>query len=160
MTDVLNGLTAELEWDLQRQIAKRVEAMKRHLRFLAESENEWLATVQRIGWTDQQLEILCELNSFYQIVLGPLTSSSRIARGQVLGAEVPIHYGTTLTFDRARAQRIRSTMASFMGRMRRLGIPQQCLTAARADDLLRAVLETTEEQISPNDETGYDDVPF
>lgn len=160
MTRVLNNLIGDLEGDLQRQIANRIEALQRHLRFLEESEDPSLAAVRRIGWSGERLEVLCELNAFYQIVLGPLTSSARTARGQLLGVEIPIQYGNELTFNRERAERIRSTMASFMWRMRRLGVQQQILTAPRADDLVRAVLLSAE-NVGPDEETGYSgDVPF
>jgi len=51
--------------------------MLRELRFLKARQDRFLAVIQSAGWTDERLEVLCGLNFFYQLVLGPLASSAR-----------------------------------------------------------------------------------
>jgi hypothetical protein len=142
MSAVLTSLIRNLDADLQRQVRFRVHAMQRHLAYLASSEHWSIAKLDRRQWPTERLEILCELNSFYQVVMAPLASSARSSRDQVLGRDIPIQYGDSLLFDFERARRVRAAMADFMRRIRAVGIPQDALTAARADDLVRALSRT------------------
>lgn len=157
MSGVLNTLISDLDGDLQRQVRSRVDAMRRHLAFMAVSDNRDYHVVLRAGWTGERMEILCELNSFYQVILGPLASSARSGQGQVLGKEIPIQYGEALRFDAERAELVRRAMASFMWRVRRLGLTSRMLTAARADDLIRAVRAVID---NSEGESGGEEVPF
>ena len=83
-------------------------------RVLSEIQNRQLLIVREGGWTQEQLEVLCVLcvlNSFYQIVLGPLASSAREHTGQ-LGSEIPVLHGSML-FDAQRARDISSGRRHF-----------------------------------------------
>jgi hypothetical protein len=157
MSAVLDNLIRGLDGDVQRQIRSRVDSMHRHLAFLFSSEAQLATLVRRSTWTFERLEILCELNSFYQIVLGPLASSARASQGQVLSNDVPIQFGDTILFDAARADRVNRAMADFMRRVRNLGIPQDVLTAAKADDLVRALGRLQGEEF---ENKGDDELPF
>ena len=157
MSAVLDQLLGGLDRDVQRQIRSRIEAMQRHLAFMAASDNRDYYQLIQAGWSSTRLEILCELNSFYQIILGPLASSARGTFEDDLGNEVPIAYGDALVFDRLRARSIRRAMADFMRRTRKLGIPQRVLTAPRADDLVRALTAAVSDQAG---DAIDDDLPF
>src|SRR6185295_13036479 len=109
---VTSVLVQKLDGELRRQVLDRREAMLRELRFLRVRQDRFLEVVQSAGWTDQRLEVLCGLNSFYQLVLGPLASSARERFG-ILGEEVPILYGDSLRFDRQRATQLRSAHRAF-----------------------------------------------
>ena len=92
---VTAALVKNLDRELRTQIVRRGESMLREKRFLQEREDRSLSFVKNLGWTDERLEALCGLNSFYQLVLGPLASSARERFG-ILGREIPILYGETL----------------------------------------------------------------
>jgi hypothetical protein len=139
MSAVLEGLVAGLDGDIQRQVRSRVTAMQRHLSFLLESEQGASNRTIRRMWTYERLEILCELNSFYQIVVGPLASATRASRNTSFGNQIPIKFGEIITFDAIRNERVRRTAGDFMRRMRLIGVRRDVLTATRADDLLRAL---------------------
>jgi hypothetical protein len=157
MSAVLESLLSGIDYDLQTQVRYRVSAMQRHLNYLFETDGPVAVGLPRQVWTYERLEIFCELNAFYQVILGPLASSARASANQPLGNDIPIRYGGAITFDAERAGRVKGTVADFMRRMRKLGVPQAALTAARADDLLRAIraIETGEEE-----DTTSDDFPF
>jgi hypothetical protein len=148
MSAVLDELISDLDPDLQLQMRGRVAAMLRHLQYLRETNSPALANFGMQSWPMERLEIFCELNSFYQIIMAPLASSSRTSLDTFLGAEVPIRYGDSIIFDQSRAERVRRTMRDFMRRMHKIGVPQAVLTAARADDMLRALQRTENQQDS------------
>jgi hypothetical protein len=135
---VLPELASQLDPELNRQIRWRVEALARHARFLTKRESEDMLFVRSRGWTDERLHILYELNSFYQIVLAPLASATRIRSDIGLGRAIPIRYGHR-SFDAEYAKEVDQMMRAFMARMRRSGISQRILAANRADDLVAAL---------------------
>jgi hypothetical protein len=135
MDPVTPILVAELDSDLRLRILRRKEAMLRQLRHLRETENAELILLVGRGWSMDRLEVICGLNSFYQIVLGPLASSAREREG-VLGNEVPILYGDSLRFDREHALMVRRLHTAFMNAVRDLPVAPSMLTAPHASDLV------------------------
>lgn len=95
---VTNLLTSRFDKELRIAVLNRRENMLRELRYLEERRDQRLDVARQQQWTKERFEALCGLNSFYQLVLGPLASSSRERFG-TLGREVPILYGETLRFD-------------------------------------------------------------
>ena len=118
--------------------------MLRELRFLEERQDRRLLTAHRYKWTNSRLEVLCGLNAFYQLVLGPLTSSARDRYG-VLGQDVPILYGETLRFDSSRSSKIREAHQTFFAALEDVPVARQLLTAPHFDDLLFRLVRTFEE---------------
>lgn len=135
MSSVLQALIGSLESDLKRRIVQRVETMLREIRFLQEREDERLSFLLIRGWSLDRLEVLCELNAFYQIVLGPLSSSARERTGS-LGNEIPIIYGSTMRFDITRARRIQAAHRAFMTAVADLPLAENLLTANHAGDIV------------------------
>lgn len=113
----------------------RVEALMRGLKYLQENDDKRLSEIKQFGWSLERLEIICILNAFYQIVLGPLASSARERKG-VLGEETPIIYGELIRFDAERNRGIRAVHKAFSEII--LGLPGQLnlITANHADDLV------------------------
>jgi hypothetical protein len=136
----------DLELPLRRRIVTRVGSMLRHYDYLADRT---VAGNRQRHRPREEIEVICELNSFYQYVLGPLAASGRASRGRFLGEAVPVQYGTVL-FGPDRAERVRSAHSEFMRLTARLGIPVGALTAAKADDLLLALGDSGE--IEPGDD--------
>lgn len=135
-------LVNDLDRDLRTQIVARREAMLREKRFLEEREDPSLSSVKAIGWTDERFEALCGLNSFYQLVLGPLASSARERMG-LLGRDIPILYGETLRFDAERAARLRSAHADFFETIADLPDAVGLLTAPHFSDLVFRLARAT-----------------
>lgn len=128
-------LVGKLDTELRKQVLDRRETMLRELRFLKLRQDRSLQVVQRGGWTDQRLEVLCGLNAFYQLVLGPLASSAR-ERSGILGREVPILYGDTLRFDRERASKLRSAHSAFFFALSDVPGARNMVTAPHFSDLV------------------------
>jgi hypothetical protein len=91
---------------------------------------------QQAGWTVSQIEILCSLNAFYQIVLGPLTAATRSELNVGLGRTTPITYGSRVRVDQAESDEIKECHVKFMQMIQKLGIDFWCLQASHSQDLL------------------------
>jgi hypothetical protein len=132
---VTSVLVRKLDRELRRHVLERRDAMLRELRFLRLREDSFLRIAQSAGWTEQRLEVLCGLNSFYQLVLGPLTSSARERFG-ILGREVPILYGDSLRFDAKRATKLRAAHRAFFTAIADVPNANNIMTAPHFSDLL------------------------
>ena len=141
---VTTVLVASLDYELRQVILSRRESMLRQLRFLDERGDTRLKFVRSHGWNRKDLEVLCGLNAFYQLVLGPLASSARDRHG-VLGADTPILYGKTLRFDWQRSTEIRSAHAAFMSALDGVPKAHRIVTAPHFDDLLYRLARALEE---------------
>ena len=82
-----------LEYDLKMLIEKRVSAFIRQLEYIKTQDNQYLIRLYSNNWNDEMLKVVFVFNSFYQLVLGPLSSSARNSTVYELGAEIPIAYG-------------------------------------------------------------------
>jgi hypothetical protein len=110
----------------------------REIKYLHEAKNEFLQEIQQEGWNNDRLEVICELNAFYQVIIGPLASSARERTG-VLGEEIPILYGELLRFDAKRSRRIRSLHQAFMDATSDLPAHIELLTANHAYDMITSL---------------------
>ncbi len=135
MEKVLQLLTARLERELKRRINERVDVMLREIAYLEEQENTDLHYLQRRGWTREKLQVVCCMNSFYQIVLAPLASSAREEIPEGIGEEIPILYGE-LRFDARRAKAIREVHTAFEHLISRAELPTDALTFNRPSDFV------------------------
>lgn len=134
MSEVLSTLTGELEPEMRIRISERVNTMRRQLQYMLDAEDASITYVQSRGWELQRLIVVCELNSFYQAVLGPLASSARERCGS-LGEDLAVLYGS-LRFDKNRARRVRAAHIGFMAIVAELEIPQELLTANHSADMV------------------------
>lgn len=144
MDRVTSILVDQLDRELRIQILRRREAMLRELRFLEEREDPSLLSIRRSDWTNERLEVLCGLNAFYQLVLGPLASSSRDRFGE-LGREIPIQYGELLRFDAERSRRLRRAHMAFMVAIGDVPDVQGLLTAPQFRDMVFRLARHVEE---------------
>lgn len=132
---VTTVLVSKLDRDLRFQVLSRRENMLRELRFLEERRDPRLLTAHQHQWTNERLEVLCGLNAFYQLVLGPLASSARDRFG-FLGRDIPILYGETVRFDSKRSSTIQAAHSAFMSALDVVPVATDMLTAPHFDDLL------------------------
>ena len=134
MDPVTSILVRNLDRDLRTHVLARREAMLREMRFMAEREDTSLVLLRSAGWSDERFEVLCGLNSFYQLVLGPLASSARERFG-ILGRETTILYGETLRFDAERSLRLRGAHRAFMDALVEIPDAMGVVTAPHFSDL-------------------------
>ncbi|MEI8356785.1 MAG: hypothetical protein WCG31_11970 [Deltaproteobacteria bacterium] len=138
MSTVLRTLTAGLNSDFISKIQSRVDALMRDVRYLNESRNELLLEIQQAGWSNDRLEVICELNAFYQMVIGPLASSARERTG-ALGENIPILYGDKIRFDSNRNRKMRSLHRAFMEAISDLPATSDLMSANQAYDLIKTL---------------------
>jgi hypothetical protein len=136
MHKVLKLLSARLERETRMTLTARAEGMMRAVRYEAERQSPVFAAANAAGWTMERIEIICSLNAFYQIVLGPLASVSRSNLRSALVRETPIAYGTKVRVTLADADLLRECYQQFKGVTEKLGIDFWSLQAAHANDLL------------------------
>lgn len=74
---ILDALLAGVHYAVRRLVMQRFEAMERELGFRWERSDGDAVFLRRLGYTAEHLRVLCALNSFYQIVIGPLSAASR-----------------------------------------------------------------------------------
>lgn len=135
MPSVTQSLTAGLDSDLRNRIRQRVSEMMRQVRYLEESQNSRLREVREAGWTLERIELLAALNSFYQVVLGPLASSARKGL-KSNGRAIPILYGDSIRFDRERSAAIQRAHLGFFRAIEQVPDPGRLLEANHADDMV------------------------
>ncbi len=131
--------------DVREIVVRRLDAMVRHLTYIADQDTEDLASVMPASWSLSQIRVICALNSFYQVVLGPLSSSARDRFPSELIVTVPVTHGST-RFDQQRTRQVRSMMRDFHRIAREAEIPYAAMDARQADDLLRVL------RVQANDE--------
>lgn len=136
MNSVLKILSESLDAPTRQALQSRTDSFIRTLKFLDERQDKTLGKVRRKGWSDADLEIIFSLNSFYQLVLGPLASSSRPEIHADIVKTRPIHYGTTLSISPNDTEAISACDHSFREITAQLGINLWWLQANRAEDVL------------------------
>ena len=74
---ILDTLLSRAHYAVRRLVMQRFEAMQRELGFRWEQSDRDAVYLRAIGYTAEHLRVLCALNSFYQVVVGPLAAASR-----------------------------------------------------------------------------------
>lgn len=146
MHEVLGLLSRSLEPETRYALTHRVDALMRGIRFEATRDSAQYHLVRRRGWEMEHLEILCCLNAFYQIVLGPLSSVSRPGLRTGLVTDHPIAYGKTLTITREATMKIRECHDVFVRITRALSVNFWWLQANHAQDLLYRLAEVEDSE--------------
>ncbi len=136
MHRVLKTLSARLDAETRASIVSRVDGLMRGVRYEAERQTRHYQDAAAAGWTIDRIEIICCLNVFYQIVLGPLAAATRNDLRVGLVRDIPINYGAKVRVTNADAALIRECHNQFNLMMQRLGIDFWCLQSAHSQDLL------------------------
>ena len=137
---VIDTLYERPRSDVRAVLDRRVAAMIRHLDYLEAAEVDTYELVRETGWTPAMLASVVGLNSFYQVVLSPLSSWARDDSPAGLVDDFPVSYGTRLRFDRGSRVRVRIMMSEFWSLVGESGIPAVAVEANQADDLVQALL--------------------
>lgn len=133
---ILNTLCQYLEFDLKILIEKRYSAFERQLKYLKTQNKNYLIILYSNSWTDERLKVIFALNSFYQLVLGPLSSSALNISNTGLGRDIPIKYGKSITFNQARNRQIIKAEERFNSIIAELNIPHFVLGMNSANDII------------------------
>jgi hypothetical protein len=102
---------------------------------MKEKRSEHLMFVEKQGWGLEHFKIIFSMNSFYQLVLGPLASSAR-GRAGTVWQDISISYGKDLQFDNQRSKQIRVAHQAFSNIARRIPGGLDTLTGNQASDIV------------------------
>lgn len=144
MGRMLGILGKRLDTTTRQRINDRTETLVRGIRFLLETRDKHLLEIIESGWPVSRLELICELNAFYQHVIGPLASSARAGDSLKLGTKTPILHGT-MRVDKSLRADFRAMHTDFLAAVRGVGIARLWLQANHAADLVHQVWKTTVE---------------
>lgn len=142
MNELINILGQNLDIETRERLMYRIDAMMRTINFLKERSDERLMWLFEKGWTIESLSTIFCLNSFYQLVLGPLVSST-ISIHCELGRAIPIQWGEVVTFDKKRAIIIEEMYDEFYNNMNELDIDFWWLQAASAEDIVYRISQNS-----------------
>jgi hypothetical protein len=129
-------LSEYLEYELRQLIDKRVSAFKRQLEYVKTKDNQHLIKLYSNNWNDEMLKVVFVLNSFYQLVLGPLDSSARSSTNSGLGSDIPISYGKSIKFNASRSRKINKAVESFNNIIAKLEINSFVMGLNSANDIV------------------------
>jgi len=145
MHSVLDVLVGKMERDIKSQCDRRYDALVRQYNYLLEKQNEHLIFTHSRGWFSERYKVLLALNSFFQIVLGPLASSSRGVSEIGIGSSIPISYGTAIKFDKARNRTINKAYVDFIALIYNFGMDEWWLNLNQANDIVYQVAKKIKE---------------
>jgi len=145
MHSVLNVLVGKMEREVKNQCERRYEALVRQYSYLVEKQNEHLMFTYSKGWFSERYKVLFALNSFYQIVLGPLASSSRGVSEIGIGSIIPISYGAVIKFDDARNRKINKAYIDFNALIYESGMDEWWLNLNQANDIVFQIAKKIKE---------------
>jgi len=136
MHKLLYILTEGLESKTKQLIQRRYEALMSGVLFEQKRNSANFRTALDGGWSIGKIEILCCLNSFYQIVLGPVASISAGGSENCILNEHSIKFGNVLTITNVDAASAHDCHQDFKRLVGELRINYWCLLANHAQDLL------------------------
>lgn len=136
MHELLKILTQRMEHDLKKAIQRRYDILMSGIKFESERIGSFYNLAVEKGWNQKRIEILCCLNAFYQIVLGPLASAARPNVSSGLISKHPIAYGSKIVFNNDESAIISECHTRFSNIMKYHGIDFRLVQANHAQDLL------------------------
>lgn len=145
MHSVLTVLVGKMERDIKDQCERRYEALVRQYNYLIEIEDKDLMFTYTQGWFSERYKILFALNTFFQIVIGPLASSSRGVSSIGVGSSTPINYGASITFNDSRNRKINNVYSDFINFINEYGMNEWLLNLNQANDITYQIAKALKE---------------
>ncbi|MCR3922020.1 MAG: hypothetical protein NUK65_05815 [Firmicutes bacterium] len=134
---LLSLLTKDVDYEVRDLVSRRVSYFHSNFMYLLhEKKDEHILFLIKQGWDLQMINIVSVLSAFYQIVLGPLVSSTHSDSKVGLGYKVPISYGTLLKFNTERNVQIQEAHEAFTRILESKEISFWWIQAASANDLV------------------------
>ncbi len=145
MNELLNILCKNLDTKIRYALNSRYENLARGISYLAQKQHHFWLLAEKKGWSLQKIDIVCALNAFYQVVLGPLSSSTFSKSKSGLITNSPIRFGRLLiTSDDIKE--IQKCHNKFEEIIAELNIDFWALQANHYQDLLYRLARPWEEQ--------------
>lgn len=129
-------LTKDLDPELRRRLLWRYDYLVRRVKHLKANKYSSYTSALNNGWTFRNIEILCLLNSFYHVVLGPLSAVSNTSFRSGIFSRSPIKYGSLIQLDCNTSKRFSMCINDFNSIIEKLGINYWILRSNLADDII------------------------
>lgn len=139
MNNILKILTKDMDWEIKEQCERRYQTLLSQFNYLIATQNEHLMYSFNKGWLPEKYHILLSLNSFFQSVIGPLTSSAQGISNLGLGSKITIAYGKTIKFNSNRNLIINEMATDFHHIINKLGFNYFLLNKNKASDIVFSV---------------------
>ena len=136
MNNIVKILTNGMDTKVIQAIQRRIDALMRGIRFEKQRDSSHYDRVRKLGWNLKKLEVICSLNAFYQIVIGPLASTTKKDVGSGLLTDHFIKYGNQLKLSSKEIERIGECHEEFKEIAYYHGVDIYCLQANHAQDIL------------------------
>jgi hypothetical protein len=150
--EAVASLDKALNREVRRAVRARWDAMRRECVYLSDKRNERLLFIRAKGWADDRLGVLCYLNSFYQLLIGPLEAATRSSKVGLV-ARIPIAHGSEL-FNSVRREKVAQTAAAFYLVIAELGFEKAWLTKSTAGDIIYYIERAERER-----DSMFNDIP-
>jgi hypothetical protein len=138
MSNLLQTLTAQLDVSTRSSVLKHAERLMRDIQYEGGKQppSPDYNTAISSGWTVDCMEVICCLNAFYQIVIGPLASVVRNRSKLGLGRNTVIAYGDKIRITQEETNSLSECHDQFCEIIRQQRIDFWLLQSASARDLL------------------------
>lgn len=146
MNEILQILCVKLDREVKLKLATRVEDMMRGLAFRKTINDPKYFRAIRKGWTDEKFEALFSVVAFYQEVIGPLCSHSKIHSPTEIGRNIQVVWGNKVRINQDTTSKLKKMQNNFEQLVVELGIKYWWIYTAHPDDLLYQVTKNDEEQ--------------
>lgn len=148
---MLEFIIKKLDFQIKVNIMSRIDAMKSQLKYLHGKADSKLLFILKKGWSYERLEILIELNSLFQIFIGPFSSCNSFSSKCSLMNKIPILYGDNLLFDKAYRGNINNIERDFLEILTKLKIPPKWLHSNNTNDLIFIMFSELQDDDRPVD---------
>lgn len=136
MNDVLRILSRGLDREVRATLFSRVENMMRTIKYNEEISAPDYRIALSKGWTNSKFEVLFSLIAFYQEIIGPLSSFSKVPTSTTLGETIPIKWGNHVHINADLYHQLKEMHNQFEALMFELGVEYWWLHTAHPSDLL------------------------
>lgn len=144
MNTILKSLCKPLDSEVRQLVFRSAENMMRSINFLHEKSDPNMKEAFSRGWDFSKLEALVCVITFYQIVIGPIKSSSSL-HGSFPWGKRDILYGKKLRVDQKTTRNNSNLVNAFEEIAGNLGIDFWWLQTTNAEDLVYNLTHEKEE---------------
>ena len=135
MYPLIKILGKGLDSTTQQRLYAHVDSLMSGIHYEAREQTDEFLKAKEKGWDMEKLTVLCCLNAFYQLVLGPLTSVSKSKTNLSFFKSTPIAYGE-IHITAETSESLSACHTAFIDILTTLTIDPWWLTVNHGHDLL------------------------
>jgi hypothetical protein len=144
---IIDILCRDLDWKVREKCVRRYNFLCRQYSYLSETNDRHLLASIKAGWFEDKFKALFALNSFYQIVIGPLASATRDAHNSIgIGTTTTITYGKKIKFNTATLAPVYSAYNDFLELTEKLGFSEWLLVLNQTSDIAYNIARNIESE--------------